>query len=250
MECQEVVERYIAGLKEGFQCLPTERRLRIITPYLYPDNDLIEIFIEDFGGERVKITDLGETFRHLHSQGFDVYASSKRKFLAETIASRVNVEVSGGKLTRIVGVDEISEAIFDIVTASREIADLIYTSKTYEPGTFFDEVKGFLEEHRLKYEPKIKIKGISNKFYTVHFEVLNGKKLYLQTLSPKNVLGIKGRVDATVRMWLDFNGQFKKLSLLNDVDFQWKEPDINILGRVSKVQFWSKKDELVSTLKE
>ena len=250
MECQEVVERYIAGLKEGFQCLPTERRLRIVTPYLYPDNDLIEIFIEDFGGERVKITDLGETFRHLHSQGFDVHASSKRKFLAETIASRVNVEISGGRLIRIVGVDEISEAIFDIITASRGIADLIYTSKTYEPGTFFDEVKGFLEEHRFKYESKIKIKGISNKPYTVHFEVLNGKKSYLQTLSPKNVLGIKGKVDATVRMWLDFNGQFKKLSLLNDVDFQWKEPDINILGRVSMVQFWSRKDELVFALEK
>jgi len=223
MECREIVERHIAGLKEEFRCISTERRLRIITPYLYPDNDLIEIFVEDLGKGRVKITDLGEAFRHLHSQGFDVFASSKRKFLAETIASRVNVEMSGGKLIRIVTVDEISEAIFDIITASRGIADLIYTSRTYEPGTFFDEVKG---------------------------EVLNSKKTYLQTLSPRNVLRIKGKVDATVRMWLDFNAQFKKLSLLNDIDFQWKEPDVNILSRVSIVQFWSKKDELVSILKD
>jgi len=250
MECREIVKRYITGLEEGFQCIYAERRLRIITPYLYPDNDLIEVFVEDLGRKRVKITDLGETLRHLHSQGFDVYASAKRKFLAETIASRINVEMSGGKLVRIATVDEIFEAIFDIITASRGIADLIYTSKTYEPGTFFDEVKGFLEKCRFKYEPKIRIKGTSNRPYTVDFEVLNGRKSYLQTLSPRNVSGIKGKVDATVRMWLDFDAQFKKLSLLNDVDFQWKEPDVNILGRISIVQFWSRKDELVSVLKE
>jgi hypothetical protein len=205
--------------------------------------------VEDLGNESVKITDLGEGFRHLHSQGFDVYVSPKRKFLAETIASRVNVEISGGKLIKVVSINEISEAMFDIITALRGIADLIYTSRTYEPGTFFDEVKDFLEEHQLRYEPKVKVKGSSNKLYTVDFEILNGRKSYLHTISPKNILGIKGRVDATVRMWLDIDAGLKKLSLLNDIDFEWKDPDVFILNRVSIVQFWTKRDELIPFLK-
>lgn len=250
MECREIIERYIMGLKEGFKCIPTDRRLRIITPYLYPDNDLIEIFVEDLGNGRIKITDLGESFRHLHSQGFDVNASPKRKFLAETIASRVNVEISGGKLIRVATLDILSEAMFDTLTAIRGIADLIYTSRTYEPGLFFDEVKDFLDTNQFKYEPKVKLKGLSDKLYTVDFKVLNGKESYLHTLSPRDTFGIKGKVDAAVRMWVDLAAELKKISLLNDVDFRWKEPDINILNRVSTVRFWSQKDELTATLRQ
>lgn len=249
MECEELVARYIGQLKEGFQCIPSKERLRIITPYLYPEGDLIEIFIEDLGDGRIKVTDLGESFRHLHSQGFDINASPKRKFLAETIASRVNVELSRGKLIRIAEASEISEAMFDVITASRGIADLVYTSKTYEPGTFFDEVKGFLEENRFKLESRVRVKGSSDKLYTVDFEVLNGKRSYLHTLSPKAVYGIKGKVDATVRIWLDFDRNLKKFSLLNNVDFEWKEPDVIILNRVSNVLFWSRKDEIIAALR-
>ncbi len=250
MECKEVIEEYISGLKEGFKCISTEKRLRIITPYLYPDNDLIEIFIEELSNNRLKITDLGETFRHLHSQGFDVYSSPKRKFLVETIASRLNVKISDGNLVSITETDKIFDAVFDIITASRGISDLIYTSKTYEPGAFFDEVKDFLVENEFKVESKVKIRGLSNKNYTVDFKILNGKVSYLQTLSPKNIWGVKGKVDATVRMWLDFNEEYKKICLLNDIDFLWKEPDLNILNRVSDIKLWSKKEDLISILKE
>jgi len=250
MECKEIIEKYISGLKEGFKCIPSEKMLRIITPYLYPDNDLIEIFVEEINSNRIKISDLGETFRHLHSQGFDVYSSPKRKFLVETIASRLNVKISNGKLISIIEKDKIFDAFFDIITVSRGISDLIYTSKTYEPGTFFDEVKDFLEENEFKYKTKVKIKGTSEKDYIVDFEILNGKVSYLQTLSPKNIYGVKGKVDATVRMWLDFNEGFKKISLLNDIDFLWKEPDLKILNRVSNINFWSKKEDLISILKE
>lgn len=250
MDCEKIINKYLEGLKEEFKCMRIDNKLRIITPYIYPDNDLIEIFIEDLGDSNLIVTDLGEGFRHLHSQGFDVYASPKRKFLAETIASRVNVEISRGKLLRFAQIEKIHEAIFDVITAIRGIADLIYTSKTYEPGAFVEEVKGFLDEQMIKYESKVKITGESNRIYTVDFEIFNGKNSYLQTLSPKNIQGVKNKVDATVRMWLDFNFGYDKFSLLNDIDFEWKETDITILNRVSKNLFWSEKKNLIMSLKE
>ena len=250
MECWEIIDKYISGLRKGFHCVPGDKRLRIITPYLYPDNDLIEVFIEDLGSGRIKVTDLGEVFRHLHSQGLDVNSSPEKKFIADTIASRVNIEISGGKLTKDATIDDVSEAMFDIITAMRGISDLIYTSRTYEPGTFFKEVKDFFVENQFKHESKVKIKGTSSKSYTVDFEILNGGKIYLHTLSARNILGIKPKVDATVRMWVDFDSELKKVSLLNDVDFQWEEPDIYILNQVSRVKLWSKKAELIPYLRE
>ena len=249
MECRELVERYIETLKEGFKCIASTNRLRVVTPYVYPDNDLIEIFIEDLSNGRVKVTDLGETFRHLHSQGFDISSSPKRRFLTETIASRVEVELKGGQLSKTGPAAQVGNMMLDLMVATKGIADLIYTSKTYEPATFFEEVKEFLEENHFQVEPRVKITGSSSKRYSADFHILNGHESYLQALSPRQVQGLKGKVDATFRMWSDFDSAVQKLSLLNDIDFEWKEPDVVLLGRVSKVTYWSRKDELVGYLR-
>jgi len=252
MECKELIERYLSTLKEGFKCISTDKRLRVITPYLYPDNDLIEIYIEELTRERVKVTDLGETLRHLHSEGFDVYSSPKRRFLAETIANRVGVEMIKGQLSKLGEAKSVGEIVFDLIVAARGVADLIYTSKAYEPATFFDEVKSFLEENKFHLEVKTRLIGVSKKPYNPDFKIINGKIAsiaYLQTVSPKTTMGIKRKVDATFRMWSDCNGGLRKISLLNDVDFQWNEPDVFILKKVSRVDFWSQRDELVSYLR-
>lgn len=248
MECREIIAKYIESLESGFKCLLSEKRVRIITPYCYPDNDLIEVFIEELPQERIIVTDLGETLRHLHSQGFDVLSSRKRNFLAETIATRGEVEFTNGRLSKVGIVSQIGDLMFDVITASRGIADLIYTSRAYEPATFFEEVKDFLEQNEQRFESKVRIHGTSEKAYTVDFRILNGYESYLQTLSPVSYQGVKSKVDATFRMWSDFNGKLRKLSLLNDVDFEWRSPDVIILGRVSTVHYWSRKQEIISSL--
>lgn len=245
MECTEIIEKYLNGLKNDFYCVQVNEKLKIITPYVYPDNDLIEIFIEDLKAGLVKVTDMGEGFRHLHSQGYDVFSSPKRAFLADTIASRLGVEISKGKLIKTVEWVSLYEAMFDVITAVRGIADLIYTSKTYAPGEFIDEVRTFLDEKKIKYENKVRIQGISTKLYSIDFQITNGRISYLQTLSPRDVYGVKTKVDATVRMWVDVNSDKKKYSLLNDIDFTWKGSDVSILNRVSNAAFWSRKEELV-----
>lgn len=252
MECEEFIGQYLATLKEGFKCVRSDRRLRVVTPYVYPDNDLIEVFVEELGNNRVKVTDLGETLRHLHSQGFDVFTSPKRKFLAETVASRVGVGLSKGQLTKIGDVSKVGEILLDLIVASRGIADLIYTSKAYEPATFFDEVKNYLTEKKFSVEPRHQLEGTSKKRYRVDFRISDGqavKPAFLQTLSPANIMGIKAKVDGTFRMWSDCDGELRKVSLLNDIDFQWKEPDVIILKRVSRVDFWSSREELVRYLR-
>jgi hypothetical protein len=82
---------------------------------------LIEVFVEEPSPGKVRITDLGETFRHLHSQGFDVDASAKRKFLVETIASRVEVEVSRGRLSKVGPTKKAGDILMDVLVV---ISDL------------------------------------------------------------------------------------------------------------------------------
>lgn len=251
IKCQQAIKSYLATLEEGFSCISSDDRLRIITPYLYPDNDLIEIFVEEELSGQVRATDLGETLRHLHARGFDPFESPKRKFMVETIASRVGVDVLRGQLTKTGDISQLGDLFLDVIIAARGMSDLIYTSKTFEPATFLEEVEQFLNLNQLPVQPKVKLPGISGRVYVVHFKVTIGPH-FVQALSPLAVAGLKPKVDATVRMWVDCNHELtreQKVTLLNDVDFQWKPYDVSLLDRLSAVHYWTKKESLVGTLR-
>lgn len=252
ISCREAIERYIKSLKEGFSCFRGGERLRIITPYLYPDNDLIEIFLEELPPDQVRATDLAETVRHLHARGFDVFESPKRRFMVETIASRVGVNFVNGQLTKTGNVSQVGDLLFDVIITARGVSDLIYTSKTFEPATFVEEVQEFLKVNQVPAESRVKLIGLSGRSYVVHFKVTIGPPRFLQALSPLATAGLKPKVDATVRMWVDCNHDLTpthKITILNDVDFEWKPYDIRILERLSTVHYWTRKEGLLTSLR-
>ncbi len=251
LSCAEVTDRYIKSLSGNFRCLPLERRLRIVTPYLYPDNDLIEVFVEEPAQGRIRVTDLGETLRHLHSQAFEVSGTPKRKHMVETIAAGVGVDVVRGELVKEGTVDAIGELLFDVIGAARGVSDLIYTSRTYEPPTFVQEVSKFLEEHQVEYESEVKLTGVSGKIYTVDFRLVRANK-YLHAFSPRQIGGLQPVVNRVLRIWYDCNGRLgrdAKVSLLNDIDFEWRQPEVALLGSVSNVGYWSRREDLLPTLR-
>ena len=168
MECSEIIQKVIDSLKLGFKCIPYERRLCIVTPYLYSDNDLIEVFVETIGTNRVRVTDLGETLRHLESLGFDLLASRKRKFLLEQITQRMHVLNQRGRLEKEGSIDEVGSLLIDVSAAAHSIAGLIYTSKAYEPATFPDEVSIFLSERKIEHEKNYKVVGETGKLSLIH----------------------------------------------------------------------------------
>jgi len=224
--------------------------LRIITPYLYPNNDLIEIFLEELPPSDVTITDLGETSRQLHSQGFDLFARGQRREMAEVIASRTGVEFRFGRLSKSGPISEVGNILLDVIVSARGVSDLIYLSRTYEPATFAEEVERFLVENDIKHSQSIKLTGHSGKVYTVGY-MLDNVGSYLEPLSPRQQSSASSRVNAVVRMWFDCNGDLgkdRKLSLLNDVGVQWKSEDISILSNLSTVINWSERDTLLALI--
>ena len=50
MECADVIEKTLSELEGAFHCMRYDRGICVVTPYLYPDNDLIEVFVEELAG--------------------------------------------------------------------------------------------------------------------------------------------------------------------------------------------------------
>lgn len=247
MKCEQVIRDYLNKIKADFTCEDFGGRLKVITPYVYPDNDLVEVYIEELPDGRVRVTDLGESTRHLHTQGFDVFASPKRKFIADTAASRVNAVFENGAIAKEGRPEELGGILFDVIVAARGVSDLIYTSRAYEPAPFVEEVAEFLREHQFRFERRVAVRGDSGREYRVGFHV--EEKVYLHPISAEFQHALKPRVDAALHMWLDIDRKASKFTLLNDVDFSWPEPDVVILSRFSSVFRWSAPEQLVEAIR-
>lgn len=251
MDCKNTVQSYLKQLEGNFRCSQEKEFIRIITPYLYPDHDLIEIFLKQVGDKVVRATDFGETLRKLESQGIDILNSTKRLYTAEKICSGIGVKIHRGCLEKEGETARSGEIMFDLLAAIKAVADLVYTSKAYEPATFDKEVEKYLAKHQVRFEPNVEIKGMSGRDYRVGFRIPGPKTnaILVETLSPKQESGMSSRVSGIVRMWVDINHGTEKISLFNDKDFHWKVEDMKLLSRFSRVAQWSKKDDFLEMLK-
>jgi hypothetical protein len=250
MECSHIIEKAAETLKLGFRCVEYDKRICIVTPYLYPDNDLIEVFAEDIGENQIRITDLGETLRHLESVGLDLLASRKRQFLLEQIAKRMHVKIQRGKLQKEGPADNVGALLIDVAAAAQAVADLIYTSKAYEPATFPEEVSIFLTEHQIEHDKRYRIVGETGKTYHVSIRIdgHREKEFLVEALSPSQETAMTATINRVFRLWSDVNGTRKKVSLLNDVDYSWKKEDVALLEKVSIIHNWTKKERFLKNV--
>lgn len=248
---EEIIRAYLSTLKERFSCKEIQGRLWVISPYTYPDGDYIEIVISERADGEISVSDLGETLRHLRDHGFDPTAIVNGKYLLKELMSRFRVEIEGGVIQKRVGA-EPGEAILDVVGACFAAGDLLYLSRSYQPGTFVQDVFHWLQERKVSVERNYTVEGLTKKRYKVHFFLpkVRDTSGLLQTLSPKSIYAVKRVVDATFRLWSDvgndgWNGW--KGSLLDDRILEWKNEDIDLLKRVSPVYSWSDRERMVTS---
>ena len=247
-DCAQLVANALDRLRIDFHCAPEGQGVSVVTPYLRSDNGQIEVFVEDWG-EQIRVSDLGETLRHLKMRGADPLASAKGRFIVEQTGARLHVTLTRGRIEKVVQPAEAAEALLDVAAASQALDGLIYTSRALEPATFPQEVGAFLSEHEIKYTSHRPMEGQSGKTYRVGFHYVSpttGAEVLLQPLSPTHQGGITPLVNKTVRMWVDLDPERRKVSLLNDLDYEWRPEDSALLARLSSVTHWSQKEDILS----
>ena len=250
--CEEIVSNYIGQLQGEFACLPAQdNRIRLITPYLYPDHDRIELFIRLQGDDAI-VSDLGETLRYLDTTGMQVIGYPKRQFKANRIAEGLGVQMERGIIVKRGKVTEIGLLVFDVVTACKAVGDLVYSGTAYEPAIFHDEVADYLRSEKISAETDVPIQGQSSSAYKVNVRALIGnREALIATISPKSPKGVISRVDHVLRMWNDVNGTREKYTLYNDEVTQVRPEDVYLLEHAnSYVHRWSAREQFLSALKK
>ncbi len=236
---------------EMFLCTPHDRYVRIRTPYLYPDGDVIDLFYREDNG-RVTITDLGETLRWFRLQTTSLRRSPKQRQIIEDVCLNHGVELFRGMLVvRVRTQDEVAAGITRLAQAALRISDLWFMIRNRAVESITDEVADFFQERRITFERGDKLPGRSGRIWQVDFHTFTpNRSALVYILSTGSRANARSLVDHVVASWHDLS-QFKVgpqpltfVSCFDDTMDVWSEEDFRLAGSLSSVAQWSRPDEL------
>ncbi len=250
MKCDQAVAAYIEHLRQGFACVPASHgRMRVITPYLYPDHDLIELFVRERGSQ-VVVSDLGETLRRLEGCGMSVLDSPPRLFQVRSLLDGLGLDLQRGIIAKSGEHVDVGSLMFDVLAGCKAVADLIYTSRAFAAANFVDEVASFFGERALRCERKVHLAGISGSRYTADLRVTGASQsATIAAVSPTRPGGVRQRVNNVFRMWSDIESVPWPVSLVNDEILVVPPSELELLSRVSEIRYWRDRERLVEQLR-
>lgn len=134
------------SLGELFACSPANEHTRIRTPFLYPDGDVIDLFLTERGV--FTVTDLGETLGWLRMQSPSARRSPKQQKLIEDVCLNHGLELYKGMLLARVpeGGAALVSTVMRVAQGALRVADLWFTLRTRAVESVSDEVEEFLGE--------------------------------------------------------------------------------------------------------
>ena len=240
---------------ELFSCSELEGRVRIRTPFLYPDGDVIDLFYDERGTQPT-LTDLGETLRWLRGQTVSRRRSPKQQQLIEDICVNHGIEFFRGMLmVRVRQLDDLASAVTRLAQAALRVADIWFTLRTRAVESLADEVEDYLKERDVLFARDERIVGRSGKVWRPDFHArLPHRSSLIYVLATGSRGAASTMTKHVVTSWVDLNHlqvgpeALAFVSLLDDTSDVWTIEDINLLADLSEVAFWSRPEEFLEKL--
>jgi hypothetical protein len=247
--CQEIART----IGELFTCSTVNDYIRIRTPLLYPDGDVIDIYLKEKEGQYI-LTDLGETLRWLRMQTISEKRSEKQETLIQDTLLTHGVEKYKGMLIiRIQENENLASAVTTLSQAAFRVSDIWFTFRTRAFESIIEEVAEFLTEKQIPFEQNKKFAGRSGRSRKVDFcTEYRQQTSLIDVLSTASVTAGNSRADNIFTVWSDLSylqeGNYKFISLFDDTIDIWKLENITLLEQVSNVAYWSRKAEFQEML--
>lgn len=238
-----------------FSCVDVNGFTRIRTPFLYPDGDVIDLFVQNLNGA-MTITDLGETLRWLRSQSIAPRRTPKQTKLIEDVCLNHGLEFYKGMLlARVKSDDNLASIAMRVAQGALRVADIWFTMRTRSVESVTDEVELFLGERDFPFQRSQPLIGRSGKTWRPDFHIrMPNRSSLVYVLSTGSRAAARGVVEHVVTSWYDLNNlrvgpeSLQFISLFDDTMDVWSTEDFNLLQDLSVVAQWSQPDAFLQTL--
>lgn len=244
-----------ANLSDLFTCSDVNGFVRIRTPFLYPDGDVIDIYLQEKDGQRT-LTDLGDTLGWLRGQTIAGKKTDKQESLLQDICLNHGIEKFRGMfLLRVDEQKSFSTEVIRLSQALVRVSDLWFTFKTRAYESIVEEVADFLSDLKIPFDQNVKHTGRSGRTRNIDFQTRNSfRSFFIEVLSTGSKAAANGKVDSIVSTWHDLShmraGQrsIEFISLFDDTLDIWSSSNFQQLNDLSEVTYWSQPEELKKIL--
>lgn len=236
-----------------YSCATVNGYQRIRTPFLYPDGDVIDVFVDE--KDPLTVSDLGETMRWLRMQSLSNKRSPKQDKMIQDICMTHGLEFYKGMLhARVLPGTNLAETVMRVAQGSLRVADIWFTMRTRSVESVNDEVSSFFDEVGVSYQRGQKTPGRSGKIWTPDFHTRTPEKSSLiYVLSTGSKAAAKGAVEHVHTAWYDLSAiqlseGIQLVSLFDDTLDVWTESDFMLMEELSVVARWSSRDEFAEMI--
>lgn len=244
------------NMGELFDCSPVGEYTRIRTPYLYPDGDVIDVFLDSAGNGSSTLTDLGETLGWLRTQTVSERKTDRQRRLIDDVCRTHGVELYRGMLmVRVKNFGELSEAVSRLSQAALRVSDLWFTFRNQATASINDEVEDFLSALEIQFERGERLVGRSGRAWRVDFHTRTAERSALvNVLSTGSQPSARRMAEHALSTWYDLSHlrlgpeSLRFVSLFDDELDVWTPEDFGLVEDVSDVAYWSRKDEFAELL--
>ena len=249
--CESIAQQ----IGELFTCSSLNGYVKIRTPYLYPDGDVIDLFLKEDGGQST-LSDLGETLRWLRMQTVAQRRSPKQRQLIQDVCLTHGVELFRGMLVvRVATPNELAVGITRLAQAALRVADLWFTMRARSVESLTDEVEDFLREREIAFERGERIPGRSGRIWSPDFHTRHPRRSALvYVLSTGSRAAARGVAEHVLAAWFDLSHLqvgpegLRFISLFDDTLDVWTPEDFRLVEPLSEVTRWSRPDEFADNL--
>lgn len=248
----ETVAKQVGSM---FTCSELNGMVRIRSPLLLPDGDIIDVFMIELGSQ-VLVTDLGETLRWLHMQASISKRTKKQDRMIADIVLTHGVEESDGQLNvRIGSLSELGQAVIALSQACSRVADLWFTLRTGIFDTIADDVAKWLQDNRVSYQRRVGIRGSSGQQWIIDFSTqYESRSAFVTVLGAATLPSAKNKAYAAFSRWYDLRevkaeNNIRFISLLDDTEefmANFRFPQLRDFSNV--VRWEAERDEFLALL--
>ncbi len=249
--CEQITEK----IGELFICSTLNEYIRIRTPFLYPDGDVIDFFYKE-EGESATLTDLGETLRWLRMQTVIQRKSTKQRQLINDICLNHGIEFYRGMfMVRFKKSEDIAQAIIRLSQAALRVSDIWFTFRNRASESATDEVEDLLQDRQIPYQRSPRVAGRSGRVWRPDFHTrLPERSTLVTVLSTGSRSAAREQAALASATWHDLSyltlgpEALKFISLFDDTLDVWTEEDFRLVEDISEVSYWSHPDEFLEKL--
>lgn len=230
--------------------------VEISTPFVGLFNDTVDIYAKK-EGNRITLSDDGNTLRDLELSGLEISRSPKRKEILDRILINYGVQINNDELTTEATERDFPQKKLNLISAISETADMYYLARHTVASVFREDVKSYLDEQDLIYTPYFISKGSTGLEFTFDFQIAyRNTEIVIKSFNSVN----KMNLPHFLFTWDDIKKVREKqtqkeiigLAIINDIDREVSDEYLSALdNKGAEYILWSQRNtpENISKIK-